>query len=197
MLSAGTPGLTVPVRHLLIGGAAFVLIAYAAMAAGIYTANKDKRIAETRYLDMVTLVEAPPPQLEPLRAELQAAQATLAELQRASGVATIDPSSDEATALLVRRAQEGGLAVKGVARLDAAETKVGDVDYGVDAIRINVEGTREQVFGFLGELRSSDPALIPTLTFLDVLDSGDAGAEIVFSAYTAIVPEDEPGAAAP
>jgi hypothetical protein len=107
---------------------------------------------------------------------------------------SVDPASDEATELLVRRAEAAGLSVVGITRVAPAQTKTERATYDVQAIRVNVEGTTPDIGAYLYDLYASHPALVATLTGLTINETNVAQAEIVFSAYTAVDPAAATGA---
>jgi hypothetical protein len=195
-LSGDAPVMSVPTHVMVALAAGCVAVVYASLFAAIYAARRDERMAERLYSDTLTLTEAPAPDLDVLAAELAAAQARLAQAEALAAPATIDPASDEATALLVRRAQAAGLAVIAVTRVDASPFKSGENLYDVQAIRLTLQGPPAQLIDYLFRLHQSDPALIATLTSLTTGATGVAQAEIVFSVYTnAASPTPQAGAA--
>ena len=91
-----------------------VLVAMASVIIGTWQARADENAALQRYADAEALLALPPIDLEALEAENAAAQAELAEAKAQLEPPSVDPSSDEATSLLVERATAAGLTVRGV-----------------------------------------------------------------------------------
>ncbi|MEX2226441.1 MAG: hypothetical protein WEB52_08330 [Dehalococcoidia bacterium] len=185
-LSDDKPVLRIPVHYMLAIAAASIAIVYTSLFAAIYNAGRDEAAAERLYADTLTLIEAPPSELEALKAELAAANASLKQAEALMEPSTIDAASDAATALLVRRAQASGVSVTGVARIDPSQMKSETATYDVQAIRITVDGSTGSIGDFLNQMHTADPAMIATLTSLEMHASGGAQADIVFSVYTAI-----------
>jgi hypothetical protein len=182
-------------RYAAVGAAIVMLLVYAAMIASIRTAASDRTAAETRYLDATQLLAVPPVPLATLEADLAAAQSALARVETSASASSIDPASDEATASLIRRAQDAGLTVVAVARLDHSQLQASGFTYEVDAVRMGLHGSsQEAVIALLRGLAASDPALTPVLTSLTV-EEGGVSAEIVFSVYSKIEPTPVAGAA--
>jgi hypothetical protein len=185
--SSDEPVLRINPRILLALAAGCVVLVYASMLTATYTSRQNEAADERLYADTLTLIEAPAPDLAKLNTDLDAAKARLVEAEARVAPPAIDPSSDQATALLIRSAGASGLAVTGVARVDPSQLKYGETVYDVQAVRLTVQGTTARIQEFLYGLYDSDPALIATLTSLQVSAAGVAQAEIVFSAYTAVV----------
>jgi len=193
-LSDDAPVIMVPGPYLLALAALCVVLVYASLFAAMYTARRNERASERLYSDTLTLTQAPAPDLKGLQGELDAAKAGLASAEQLAAPSDIDPSSDETTALLVRRAQTAGLEVTGINRLDPSQAKTETATYGVQAIRMTVRGGVAQINDFLYQLYEADPALISTLTSLTSGRDGSAEAEVVFSVYTKAEPAPAPGA---
>ncbi len=190
----GTPVLNVHPRQMIIAGAAALVAVYASMFAAIHNAQRDESAAERRYADTRALLAAPPPSLDSLIFERDAAAWAL-EATRAQLVPpAADLSSDDATAMLIRSAGAAGLDVSGITRIAPAQQKEGAQVYDVQGIRMTVTGTREQIAAFVQALHASDPGLLPALTAMSIADDGTAQAEIMFSAHTKVVPTPAAGA---
>jgi hypothetical protein len=171
-------------RQAVLGGIACIVVVYASLVSAIYTSRRDERAADSRHADAAQLASVPPVPIATLTAELEAAKASLAWVQGAAALSSIDPASDEATALLVRRAQDARLTVTGIARLDTATTTVDGTAYSVDAVRMSIEAASpDAIVDFVRRLEASDPGLVPTLSALTAGEGAGASAEIVFSAY--------------
>lgn len=190
------PSISIQPRYAAMGGAICILLVCAAMFASMRNSASERDAAEARYLDATQLLTVPPVPVATLEADLAVAQSALSLVESSSTLSSIDPASDEATALLVRRAQDAGLSVASVARLNHTQLQINAVNYDVDALRMGLRGpTHAAVIGFLQSLHNSDPALTPTLTSLSVED-GDVTAEVIFSMHTKIVPTPVAGAGA-
>jgi hypothetical protein len=185
--ASGSPAISIPRRYLILAAVITVGVVYLSMAASLYTSGRDERTAETQYLDATHLLSVPPVPIATLQAELAAARNSLAWVEASASQSTIDPSSDDATELLVQRAQDAGLSVTGIARLNQAQAKFEDKAYTVDGIRTSVDGpSHVTIIEFLRALEATDPRLVPSLSSL-AIQEGRAHAEIVFSLYTEIV----------
>ncbi len=193
-LSSTGPSISIQPRYAVAGAVICIALVYAAMFASMRTGNSERASAETRYLDATQLLTVPPVPVATLEAELATAQSALASVQLAASGPSIDPASDEATALLVRRAQDAALSVASVARLNSTQTQLDAAKYNVDALRMTVRGgSQDAVIAFLRALQTTDPGLVPALTSLTVEDGG-VSAEILFSVYTKIEPTPVAGA---
>jgi hypothetical protein len=187
-LGDGSPVLQVPVRYLVAIAAGCVAFTYLSLFAAIYNAGRDETAAERTYANTRTLIEAPAPDLSGAAIELEAAKAALAEAEALMAPGTIDPESDETTALLVRSAQDAGLSVAGITRIAPAQTKTDSATYDVQANRVSVEGAQPEIGAYLFDLYTSNPALVATIVGMTVNEANVARAEIVFSAYTKVEP---------
>jgi hypothetical protein len=186
--SVESPVINVPKRAMIAGLGVCIVVVYAALFASMYTAKRDLRASEALYLDSTRLLAVPPVPLATLEAELASARASLSWVEASANHSTIDPSSDDATALLVQRAQDGGLTVTGVSRLDPGQEERGGQTYDVNALRMNVAGpSQAAIINFLQALDATDPGLLPVLSALSV-EQGGARAEIVFSVYSKVEP---------
>jgi hypothetical protein len=187
-LTFSGPSITIQPRYAAIGGVICILVVYAAMFASMRTSATDEEAAEARYLDTMQLLTVPPVPIATLEAELSTAQNRLALVENSATHSSIDPASDEATAMLVRRATEAGLSVTSVARLNRTQTQIAGISYDVEALRMGLHGpSQDAIIALLSSLFASDPALTPALTSLTVEDSG-VTAEIVFSMFSLIEP---------
>jgi hypothetical protein len=193
-LFASGERLHVPARVLTAVCAAAVLLSIASLLAGAWKAERDQETALRRYTDAQALLALPPVDTSALEQELAASKDALAVAQDLARPPSVDPSSDAATTLLVRRAAAAGLNVRGLASAPESQVKNGEVAYDVEAIRMTVEGGVSQLAGFLKQLGDSEPGLIPSLTAMTVDDGNVARAEIVFSVYAKVA---EPTPVAP
>jgi len=187
-LATGSPAISIPRRYLVLAAVVCIGVVYLSMAASLYTSGRDEHTAETQYLDATRLLAVPPVPIATLQTELAAARASLASVEASASQSTIDPASDDATELLVERAQAAGLTVSGIARLNQSQAKHEERMYTVDGLRMSVEGpSQDTIIGFLRALEATDPRLVPSLSSLSLQDAR-ARAEIVFSVYTEILP---------
>jgi hypothetical protein len=181
-------------RLLVLGTAAAIVAVYASFVVGARLASDREVAADARYTDARALIEAPLVSIDELKAERDTARADLEQLQASLAPATIDPASDEPTALLAQRAAGAGLNIISIERIEPRQADVSGATYTVHAVRINVSGGRDQVAGYLLGLHEEQPALVATLTALSA--EGDAiTAELVFSVHVANVadtPEEAP-----
>jgi hypothetical protein len=185
--AVGAPAISIPKRYLVAAAALCVVLVYAAMIASIRAERTDLRNSEQRYLDAAQLLSVPPVPVATLQADVAGAKASLAWVEGRARHSTIDPASDDATELLVQRAQQGGLTVAGISRLAPALEKHGEKTYNVTALRLTVQGASpDAIIAFLLALEASDPGLIPSLADLSAQDAG-ARAELVFSVYTELI----------
>jgi hypothetical protein len=176
--------LYVQTHFLVLAGVACIALAYASLALGAWQAGERRADAEVRLQDTAQILSAPPASVDELKTQVATVNGELAALQRPAA-ASIDPSSDETTALLVRRAQAAGLAVSGIARLNNAQTKINDVAYDVQGTRVSVDAASPQLINaFLVYLDASDPGLVASLQSMTISETGTANAEIVFSVFT-------------
>jgi hypothetical protein len=193
-LSSSGFSLGVDTRYAVVACAVVIALAYASVFAAMRTSRSDRDAAEARYLDTVQLLSVPPVPEATLEADLVLAQTALSAAEQQANTVSIDVSSDEATAAIVRRVQDGGLAVVSIARMDPALSKLNGAAYDVRSLRMTVRGTSlELIVRFLQGLHETDPRLMPTLTSL-VLEADTATAEIVFSAHTKVEPTPAAGA---
>jgi hypothetical protein len=194
-LSSSGFSLSVDTRYAVIACAVVITLAYVSVFAAMRTSRSDRDAAEARYLDATQLLSVSPVPVATLEGELALAQTALGMAQGAAATASIDPSSDAATASLVRRAQEHGLIVVAVSRLNAAQIKLNGAEYDVTSLRMTVQGARpDAIVSFLQALQTSDPRLLPSLTSLTA-ESAGAVAELVFSAHNKVEPTPATGAA--
>lgn len=176
--------LYVQTHFLVLAGVACIALAYASLALGAWQAGERRDDATTRLQDAAQILSAPPASVGALQTQVATVNGELTALERPLE-ASIDPSSDETTALIVRRAQAAGLGVSGIARLNSAQTKIDDVAYDVQATRVSVDAATPQLInGFLVYLDASDPALVASLQSMTISETGAASAEIVFSVFT-------------
>jgi len=187
--------LHIPTRVLTAACVVTVLVSLASVLLGTWDAKKDEEIALTRYADAEALLALPPVDTTGLETGLEVSRLALATAQALAQPPSVDPSSDAATSLLVRRASDAGLNVRGIASAPASQTKNAEVVYDVEGIRMAVEGSVSQVIEFLARLGDTEPGLIPSLTGMTVDEKNLAHAEITFSVYT-LVPLPTPSAAA-
>jgi hypothetical protein len=189
---SSTEEFRVPVRVLTAVCILAVLFSLAAVLAGAWDAQLEEDAALQRNADIEALLALPPVDTAALETERDLAKADLADAQAQLEPPSVDPASDTATALLVERATTGGLAVRGVARVPAAEIKNEALTYDVEGIRMTVEGSVNQVLGFLTRLAADEPGLIPSLGSMTVDERNVARAEITFSVYTEVAPTPVP-----
>lgn len=186
-LSSRSTAIKLQTRQIMAGVAACLLVAYGAMFAGIHTAQQDRAAAERRYADSAQLLSVPAVPIATLQKDVAAAKQALAWSKGGATLSTIDPATDEATALLVTRARASSLNVTGITRLDRTQVRVKDILYDVEAIRISVEAASAgAVVLFLRDLHATDPGLVPTLSALTTGAGGGAAAELVFSVHTKV-----------
>jgi hypothetical protein len=184
---SGAGNLRIPVP-LLAGVCGFaVLLAMASVIVGTWQARADEQAALQRYTDAEALLALPPVDLEALEAQNEAAQAALAEAKEQLEPPSVDPSSDEATSLLVERASTAGLTVRGVSRVPATEVKVDEVAYDVEGIRMTLEGGVSTLIGFLAGLNEQEPGVMPALTTMTVDEQSRGVADVTFNVYTEVV----------
>jgi hypothetical protein len=182
-LKSDTPVLRVPAKQLIASGIAAIVVTYAAMGAGIYAAARDRDAAERQQADLLTLLESPPASMDELTTRRDEAQRALDGAKELLAPAVHDPASDEATAMLVEAALAQGLDVRGVERVAPSAGTVGEKKYDVRALRVTVAGHPGPIAAYVAQLQAEDPGLIPSLTSMDVDESGVATAEILFAAY--------------
>src|SRR5207247_928275 len=103
---------------------------------------------------------------------------------------------DEATSLLVRKAQDAGLAVKGITRTNSVPSTLDGVQYTVLGIDVVVDGAMPQLIAYLSAMTAAEPALIPSLRSLTINNQDVAHAEITFNVYTKVVKPTPPPAPA-
>ena len=180
--------LHVPARVLTAVCVAAVVISLVSVIVGAWDARRDEDVALARYADAEALLALPPVDTTGLQQELDAANLALATAQALAQPPSVDPSSDAATSLLVRRASDAGLTVRGIASVPDSQVKNAEVVYDVSGLRMTVEGGVTQVIAFLEGLGKTEPGLIPSLTSMTVDDKSVAHAEIVFNVYTLNIP---------
>jgi hypothetical protein len=188
--------LHVPARVLTGACVVAVLISLASILIGTWSAQQDEQTALRRYQDAEALLALPPVDTTALQEEVTASKDALATAQALAKPASVDPSSDAATSLLVRRAAESGLGVRGIASAPASQAKHGEVTYDVSGIRMSVEGAVTQLIDLLHRLGQDEPGLIPSLSSMTIDEKNVARAEVIFSVY-APVPTPTPVPAPP
>ena len=176
----------VPIRVLTAVCIAAVALSMAALVVGLWDARRDRDAALQRYVDTQALLALPPVDVDAATAERDRVATALTEAEGALEAPSVDPSSDAATALLVRSAEAAGLRVAGVNRVADAQLKDDLVTYDVRGIRMTVDGGVNEVIRFLSAMDREEPGFIPALTALTVDDGGVAHAELVFSVYTEV-----------
>jgi hypothetical protein len=197
LIPGQAPALRIAPRYLVAALAATLVIAYVSLFAGMHNAARENQAAMRRYQDASQLLTVPPVPVERLEEQLSAAQFSLALLQAQTSQSTIDPASDDATELLVRRAQDAGLAVVSVARLTAAQQEVDGQRYDVSGLRMTLRAPAQApLLWFLQALQETDPGLIPSLSSLRA-DAAGIDAEMVFSVFTPAEAGATPAAGAP
>lgn len=174
----------VPIRVLTSVCIAAVALSMAALVVGLWDARRDRDAALQRYVDTQALLALPPVDIDAAKAERDTVATALREAQAALAPPSVDPSSDAATALLVRSAESAGLRVAGVNRVADSQLKDDLVTYDVRGIQMTVDGRVNDVNRFLSAMNRDEPGFIPALAALTVDDGGIAHAEIVFSVYT-------------
>ncbi len=185
-LQANGQPLRIPPQILVGITAAMIAICMTSVLLGIHNARRDETAARTRFADAQALLALPPIDTASLQQQLDAAKQTLT-LEAISAAATpIDPASDAAAELLVRRSEAAGLAVKGLARVNPASAKLGDVAYDVQGVRVTVEGTAPQITALLTDLHTEQPLLIPVLASMTLNEVGLAHADIGFDVYSRV-----------
>lgn len=178
--------LHVPARVLTAACVVAVLVSLASILIGTWSAQHDEETALRRYEDAEALLALPPVDITSLQEEVTASKAALAAAQALAKPASVDPSSDAATSLLVRRASESGLSVRGIASAPASHAKNGEVTYDVSGIRMSVEGAVTQMVDLLYRLGEDEPGLIPSLSSMTVDEKNVARAEVIFSVYAPV-----------
>jgi hypothetical protein len=184
-MRGASPDVHIPARALATACVLLAVVVIASLVVETVNARRDEDIASRRYADAEALVALPPISDDSLKSQVAAATNALATAQTVASPPAIDPASDVATALVVQRALAAGLAVKGIARLDAAPATVDNVAYDVQAIDVTIDGSPSRVISFLFDLNASEPSLVPSLTSLAINDFGVAHAQVVFRAYVA------------
>lgn len=172
-----------------------VLLCIASLLVGAWTANRDAETALQQYTDTEALLALPPVDVSALEAERDDVRASFSAVEALLKPPSVNPASDAATTLLVRRATDGGLAVKGIVSAPSSEAKNGLVTYDVEGLRMIVEGSAGKLLAFLTALGNDEPGFIPALTSMTVNDNDVARAEISFNVYVKI-PEPTPVAPA-
>ena len=163
-----------------------VLLAMGSVIVGTWQARADEQAALQRYADAEALLSLPPVDLELLEAERDSSQAALAEAKAQLEPPSVDPSADEATALLVERAAAAGLVVRGVTRVPATEATTAAMTYEVEGIRMTLEGEVARVLGFLAALNEEEPGVIPALTSLTTDEAARSVLDAAFNVYTEV-----------
>src|SRR3990172_11448011 len=115
--------LHIPARVLTAACVVTVLVSLASVLLGTWDAKKDEGIALTRYADAEALLALPPVDTTGLETGLEVSRLALATAQALAQPPSVDPSSDAATSLLVRRASDAGLNVRGIDSAPASQTK--------------------------------------------------------------------------
>lgn len=185
MVQARMPLILSP--RVLLGGFAFIVaLGLASLFAGIYAAHRDEAAARARFADAQALVALPPASMDSIQEDLGAVRNSIATAEAGAAPAGTDPSADATTTLLVRGAQASGLTVKAIARVQPAQTKLGDNAYDTQGIRMTVDGRVGQITAFLDGLSTSQPSLVPSLATMTISDAGLAHAEIAFSTYAKV-----------
>jgi hypothetical protein len=184
LLSTGSADMHLPARALTGACVVVVLLCIASLLVGAWTAQRDTDAALQRYTDTQALLALPQTDITVLETERDAAKAALAAAEAQLAPPSVDPSSDDATSLLVRRATEAGLAVKGIASAPMGEATNGPIKYDVVGIRVIVEGNVGRVLDLLIGLGKEEPGLIPALTSMTTSDTDVTRAEISFNVYT-------------
>jgi hypothetical protein len=180
--------MVIPARVLTAACVVAVLASIASLMVGAWDARRDKNEALQRYADTQALLALPPIDVEELRASRDAAVAARAGAEDLLAPPSVDPSSDDATTLLVQSAGAAGLVVRGIVSAPPAEVKRELVTYEASGLRMTVEGSPSQVIAFLTTLGEDEPGLIPTLTTMTTDDRNVSRAEITFNVYTKVVP---------
>lgn len=181
-------------RQAAIGGAAAIITVYASLFAAIHNARRDESAALRHYGDAHALLVSPPPSVDMLMSERDAARAALAAARAQLVPPDVDLASDDATTMLVRQAEAAGLGVSAIARIAPAQIKEGTQVYDVQGIRMTVTGPRDDVAAYVQAMHAADPGLLPELTAMSIADDGAAQAELTFSAHTKAVPTPAAGA---
>lgn len=162
--------------------AAAAVIALVSLLSGIHNAQRDERVSRARALDAQTLLGLPPVSTSVLQSELADANSQLLYAQRIAE-RSVNASSDEVIAGLVRQAASAGVAVRGISRVAPATAKFGDRSYDASGIRVAVEGRSDAIANFLLAVMRESPTLFPSLASMTIGDAGVARADLAFSAY--------------
>jgi hypothetical protein len=194
----GNAQVSVPIGVLTAVCVVAVLAGVASLLIGAWDARRDEEAALQRYTDAQALLALPPVDLIALQAERAEAVDARAALEARLEPPTVDPASDAATSLLVNRATEAGLTVRGVTSVPAGEVKHEMTAYLVSGTRMAVEGRVNQIVAFLRELSNGEPGLVPALGSLTMDERGVARADLTFSVFDPVpVPTAVPAAVAP
>ena len=188
LMANRTATVIIPVRVLTAVCVFAVAATMVSLVVGIHNAQRDEAAARRNYADSQALLALPPLSTDSLKEDLTVAKASLATVQAGVAPSNISAASDDTTSLLVKRSQAGGLAVRGITRVIAAQAKLGDNTYDVQAVHVTVDGKPGQIVALLTDLGSTNPSLIPSLTSLTVNEAGLGHADISFSTYTKVVP---------
>ena len=86
----------------------------------------------------------------------------------------------------MRTAADAGLNVKGVSRADASQSTVLTIPYTVQSLHLTVSGRVDQVYAFLVNVATKEPALIASLASMTANDAGVVQADVVFSSYARV-----------
>jgi hypothetical protein len=181
---AGT--VNVPIRVFTAVCIGAVAVSMTALLLGVWDARRDRDAALQRYVDTQALLALPPVDIDGAVQERDSVAAALTDAEAALEPPAVDPESDTATALLVRSAEAAGLRVAGVNRVPSAQLKDDLTTYDVQGIRMTIDGTVNEVIGFLADMDRDEPGFISALNALTIDDGGVAHAEVVFSVYTEI-----------
>lgn len=181
---AGT--VNVPIRVLTAVCIGAVAVSMTALLLGVWDARRDRDAALQRYVDTQALLALPPVDIDGAVQERDSVAAALTDAEAALEPPAVDPASDTATALLVRSAEAAGLRVAGVNRVPSAQLKDDLTTYDVQGIRMTIDGTVNEVIGFLADMDRDEPGFISALNALTIDDGGVAHAEVVFSVYTEV-----------
>jgi hypothetical protein len=163
-----------------------LVLAFASVISATHHARRDEDAARIRYQDAEALVALPPASNDAVQEDLASVQLQLATARAGVGAPTLDPASDELTALLIRAAGDAGLAVKGVTRTDPSQATFDAALYTVQALHITVSGSTEQITAFLRAVVAKEPALVSSLASMTADNRGLGQADILFSAYAAV-----------
>lgn len=196
-LAKSGQSLTVP-PHILAGAAAAIIaISLTSLVIGIRDAHRAETAAQTRFADAQALLALKPIDTTALQIQVDQAKQDLASEQKIAAASQIDPLSDTSATLLVRHSESVGLTVKGITRNTPAISKLGDVSYNVQGIRVTVEGATWQITALLDALHKEEPSLIPVLASMTIATNGTARADVGFNVYDPIAtPTVKPRAAA-